>query len=90
MRTLDNDLIEVTCFGNDPKELVRPLRLLLEELRSEILYVTLAGNNALSICCDKEMEENDYNELLEDRFFLRVRYKHFQAFGTAYNNPNIL
>lgn len=90
VRTLDNDLIEVTCFGNDPKELVRPLRLLLEELRGDILYVTLAGNNALSICCDKEIEEEDYYEPFEDRFSIRIRYKHFQAFGTAYNNPNIL
>lgn len=90
VRTLDNDLIEVTCFGDDPRELVRPLRLLLEELRDEILYVTLAGNNALSICCDKEIEEEDYYEPFEDRFSIRIRYKHFQAFGTAYNNPNIL
>lgn len=90
VRTIENDVIEVICTGDDPRELVRPLRIALEELRADISSVLLAGNLNLSICCDKEFEEEDYYEPMEDRFSIRIRYKHFQAFGSAYNNANIL
>lgn len=90
VRTLDNDVIEVICQGQHHRELVRPLRIILEDLRGYISCILLAGNSNITICCDKDFNEDDYNEPIEDRFFMRVRYKHFQAFGSAYKNANIL
>lgn len=89
-RVVRDSEIEIHVRGEQHTELVYALRVLLETVRKKCEWIELAGNPAVSICCDKEFEDEEYNEPFVDRFFRPIRYKHFQAFGSAYNNPNIL
>lgn len=90
VRTLDTDLVEVTILGKEHTRLIAPLRIALEDLREDIEQVTFLGTQSLHIVKDKEFDLDEYELPFEDYLFAPLRYKHFQAFGTAYNNPQIL
>lgn len=90
VRTIDDDLIELIVQGVSHTKLIAPLRVALEDLREDIEQVTLLGTSSLRIVRDKDFEVEEYELPFEDYLFAPIRYKHFQAFGTAYNNPQIL
>lgn len=90
IRTLDDNIIEVAAVGSTTTKIIAPLRIALEDLRDDVEQISFLGTSYLHIYRDKDFENEEYELSFEDSYFSPLRYKHFQAFGSAYNNPNIL
>lgn len=66
------------------------LGYILNSFDSQLLWLSIGNNQRLCISKSSMIEEDLYQTYKPTQLSANVRYKHFSAFGTFFNNPNYI